>query len=131
MPLTGECKAPTTLLLLLLLLLTHTNTHTHTHQVHVDASALPEGLHYAEVSAYDVTARWRGPLFRVPVTVIKPCLGEHVRMHACMHSRMHACMHSRMRVLALARACACWRSLAHARAGARSCMRVLALARAC
>ena len=38
----------------------------------VDCSSLPEGLHYAEISATDSTAPWRGHVFRIPVTVIKP-----------------------------------------------------------
>ena len=38
----------------------------------MDPTLLPEGLSYAEVQALDSTAQWRGPLFRVPVTVIKP-----------------------------------------------------------
>ena len=38
----------------------------------MDCSSLPEGLHFAEISASDSTAPWRGALFRVPVTVIKP-----------------------------------------------------------
>ena len=40
----------------------------------VDCSSLPEGLHYAEISAKDSTAPWRGALFRIPVTVIKPAM---------------------------------------------------------
>ncbi len=40
-------------------------------KLQVDATQLPEGLHYAEVRAEDSSAPWRGPLFRVPVTVIK------------------------------------------------------------
>lgn len=37
--------------------------------VHVDTAALPEGVHYAEIEAWDMAADWRGPLARVPVTV--------------------------------------------------------------
>lgn len=34
--------------------------------------ALADGLHFAEVEALDSEALWRGPIFRVPVTVVKP-----------------------------------------------------------
>ncbi|GAB4814120.1 hypothetical protein N2152v2_001166 [Parachlorella kessleri] len=40
--------------------------------VQVDPTALPDGLHYGEVQGFDATAEWRGPLLRIPVTVIKP-----------------------------------------------------------
>lgn len=40
--------------------------------VHVDTAALDEGVHYAEVEAWDMAAEWRGPLARVPVTVCVP-----------------------------------------------------------
>eukprot|EP00887_Chlorella_sp_A99_P002396 scaffold10.g2396.t1 len=43
-------------------------------EVEVDPTKLPEGLHYAEVQAFDATAEWRGPLFRVPAIVTKPLL---------------------------------------------------------
>ena len=51
------------------LLLTHNGR---SFEVKVDTTGLPDGLHYAEVEAYDMAARWRGPLFRVPITVAVP-----------------------------------------------------------
>ena len=51
------------------LLLTHNGRR---FEVKVDTAGLPDGLHYAEVMAYDMAARWRGPLFRVPITVARP-----------------------------------------------------------
>ncbi|XP_029189240.2 tripeptidyl-peptidase 2-like isoform X1 [Acropora millepora] len=39
--------------------------------VKVDPRGLPHGVHFAEVSACDISCPQRGPLFRVPVTVIK------------------------------------------------------------
>ena len=40
--------------------------------VKVDARSLRSGEHYAEVRAYDVDAPDFGPVFTVPVTVVKP-----------------------------------------------------------
>ena len=73
------------------------------HGLQVDCSSLPEGLHFAEISASDSTAPWRGALFRVPVTVIKPArvgdsnssgpsgvasVGSAGKAHACSHSEV-------------------------------------------
>ncbi|KAJ7974178.1 tripeptidyl-peptidase 2-like [Quillaja saponaria] len=38
----------------------------------VDPTKLSEGLHYYEVYGIDCKAPWRGPLFRIPVTITKP-----------------------------------------------------------
>ncbi|KAL2550422.1 Tripeptidyl-peptidase 2 [Forsythia ovata] len=38
----------------------------------VDPTHLSDGLHYYEVYGLDCKAPWRGPLFRIPVTITKP-----------------------------------------------------------
>lgn len=45
---------------------------TRSFEVRVDALKLPPGLHSAEVVGVERGAEWRGPLFRVPVTVTAP-----------------------------------------------------------
>jgi tripeptidyl-peptidase-2 len=52
------------------LLLLHHNGRSF--EVEVDPTGLPQGLHYAEIQGFDGVDEWRGPLFRIPVTVIKP-----------------------------------------------------------
>eukprot|EP00879_Flechtneria_rotunda_P015304 GHRR01015998.1.p1 GENE.GHRR01015998.1~~GHRR01015998.1.p1 ORF type:complete len:502 (+),score=120.67 GHRR01015998.1:1072-2577(+) len=41
-------------------------------EIQIDPTKLPQGLHYCEVHALKPTETWCGPLFRVPITVIKP-----------------------------------------------------------
>ncbi|KAI8808438.1 Tripeptidyl peptidase II-domain-containing protein [Cladochytrium replicatum] len=43
-----------------------------TFSIKIDPVSLPPGLHYAEVQGFDTKAVDAGPLFRVPVTVVKP-----------------------------------------------------------
>ncbi|KAL3846837.1 hypothetical protein ACJMK2_017791 [Sinanodonta woodiana] len=38
----------------------------------VDPKGLPEGSHYTEICAFDISAVKKGPIFRIPVTVIVP-----------------------------------------------------------
>ncbi|XP_060602891.1 tripeptidyl-peptidase 2-like [Ruditapes philippinarum] len=40
--------------------------------IKVDPSGLPEGVHYTEVCAFDVTCVEKGPVFRIPITVVVP-----------------------------------------------------------
>ncbi|KAM7499661.1 hypothetical protein LguiA_024075 [Lonicera macranthoides] len=51
------------------LLLTHNGR---SFNVVVDPTNLSEGLHYFELYGIDCKAPWRGPLFRIPVTITKP-----------------------------------------------------------
>ncbi|KAG5004989.1 hypothetical protein JHK86_029128 [Glycine max] len=51
------------------LLLTHNGR---TFNVFVDPTNLNDGLHYYEVYGIDCKAPWRGPLFRIPITITKP-----------------------------------------------------------
>ncbi|MQM06774.1 hypothetical protein Taro_039603 [Colocasia esculenta] len=51
------------------LLLTHNGR---SFNIVVDPSKLNKGLHYHEVYGTDCKAPWRGPLFRIPVTITKP-----------------------------------------------------------
>lgn len=39
-------------------------------EVVVDGTRLRNDINYAEVQGFDTTAKWRGPLFRLPITVI-------------------------------------------------------------
>ncbi|KAK8710528.1 hypothetical protein V6N13_145848 [Hibiscus sabdariffa] len=43
-----------------------------TFNVVVDPTHLGDGLHYYEVYGIDCKAPWRGPLFRIPITITKP-----------------------------------------------------------
>ncbi|KAL2324539.1 hypothetical protein Fmac_023597 [Flemingia macrophylla] len=51
------------------LLLTHNGC---TFNILVDPTDLNDGLHYYEVYGIDCKAPWRGPLFRIPVTITMP-----------------------------------------------------------
>ncbi|KAL6541573.1 tripeptidyl-peptidase II Tpp2 [Orobanche gracilis] len=51
------------------LLLTHNGRE---FKIIVDPTTLSDGLHYYEVSALDCKSPWRGPLFRIPITITKP-----------------------------------------------------------
>ncbi|CAH9123538.1 unnamed protein product [Cuscuta epithymum] len=51
------------------LLLTHNGR---SFNVVVDPTCLHDGLHYYEIYGIDCKAPWRGPLFRIPITLIKP-----------------------------------------------------------
>ncbi len=49
----------------------------------VDPVGLGEGLHYAEVQAFDSKAKWRGPLFRCNVPPMH-------KFGDCVHLMLHA-----------------------------------------
>ncbi|KAL7146324.1 hypothetical protein ABFS83_06G033000 [Erythranthe nasuta] len=51
------------------LLLTHNGRD---FNIIVDPTTLSDGLHYYEVYALDCKSPWRGPLFRIPITITKP-----------------------------------------------------------
>ncbi|XP_011076155.1 tripeptidyl-peptidase 2 isoform X2 [Sesamum indicum] len=51
------------------LLLTHNGRE---FNIIVDPTTLNDGLHYYEVYALDCRSPWRGPLFRIPITITKP-----------------------------------------------------------
>ncbi|KAL6545206.1 tripeptidyl-peptidase II Tpp2 [Orobanche hederae] len=51
------------------LLLTHNGRD---FKIIVDPTTLGDGLHYYEVYALDCKSPWRGPLFRIPITITKP-----------------------------------------------------------
>ncbi|PIA53523.1 hypothetical protein AQUCO_00900248v1 [Aquilegia coerulea] len=51
------------------LLLTHNGR---SFNIVVDPTGLSDGLHYYELYGIDCKAPWRGPLFRVPITITKP-----------------------------------------------------------
>ncbi|KAK9291310.1 hypothetical protein L1049_019255 [Liquidambar formosana] len=51
------------------LLLTHNGR---SFNIVVDPTNLSDGLHYYELYGVDCKAPWRGPLFRIPVTITKP-----------------------------------------------------------
>ncbi|KAK3447201.1 hypothetical protein EUGRSUZ_A02780 [Eucalyptus grandis] len=53
------------------LLLTHNGR---SFNIVVDPSNLSSGLHYYEVYGVDCKSPWRGPLFRIPVTITKPAV---------------------------------------------------------
>ncbi len=46
----------------------------HTFPIQIDPTHLPtgSGAHYGEVLGFDAACEARGPIFRVPVTVIRP-----------------------------------------------------------
>ncbi|XP_014208208.1 tripeptidyl-peptidase 2 isoform X2 [Copidosoma floridanum] len=45
--------------------------------IRVDAGSLPEGVHYTSIRAYDVTNVDKGPVFRIPITVVQPATVPH------------------------------------------------------
>ncbi|XP_053404432.1 tripeptidyl-peptidase 2-like isoform X2 [Mercenaria mercenaria] len=56
--------------------------------VKVDPRGLPEGVHYTEVCAYDVTCVEKGPVFRIPVTVVVPAKVSDTMNHEVQYKDM-------------------------------------------
>ena len=54
------------------LLLLHHNGRSF--EVEIDPTRLEQGVHYAEIQGFDAVDEWRGPLFRIPITVMKPLM---------------------------------------------------------
>ncbi|KAK1266677.1 hypothetical protein QJS04_geneDACA000427 [Acorus gramineus] len=50
------------------------NNNGRSFNVIVDPTDLSDGLHYYEVYGTDCRAPWRGPIFRVPITIAKPMI---------------------------------------------------------
>ena len=50
-------------------------------EVRVDPTRLDEGVHYAEIRGFDALHPERGPLFRVPITVIRPIQIDEEESH--------------------------------------------------
>uniref|UniRef100_A0ABD2WWK7 Tripeptidyl-peptidase 2 n=1 Tax=Trichogramma kaykai TaxID=54128 RepID=A0ABD2WWK7_9HYME len=40
--------------------------------IRIDGTSLPEGVHFTSIRAYDVSNVDKGPLFRIPITVVQP-----------------------------------------------------------
>lgn len=53
-------------------LLTTYKMSSSTFSIIVDPTNLYDGLHYYELYGIDCKAPWRGPLFRIPITITKP-----------------------------------------------------------
>jgi len=54
--------------------------------VKIDPRGLQHGAYYTEIRGYDITAPERGPLLRVPITVVVPM--ELVQLLLCLWSML-------------------------------------------